>query len=135
MNVARINEILVDCLGDINQDGQAEPGSECVDVWQVVALKPDKVREYEPEMTELLKAWPGESCGDPVPELGQEINYITAGKVLDGQHHAFLLFAYGKLLEWWDVLDPHSVLGMDKDDELAQQIARVGMITIFGYRP
>lgn len=132
MDIARIHEILAICGGEVDAEDQPLPGTELVDVWVQVALLPSKVREYEQEMIELLREWPDESWGQP---LGQEINYITAGAVLGDQGRAFILFAFGKLLDWWTVLEPCSMLGIEKDDPLAQQMAGMGMIAVMGYAP
>lgn len=135
MDIARIHEILAICGGEVDAEDQPLPGTELVDVWVQVALLPSKVREYEQEMIELLREWPDESWGQPVPPLGQEIDYITAGAVLGDQGRALILFAFGKLLGWWQIMDPHTMLGLSKDDELAKQMAGMGMIAIMGYSP
>ncbi len=136
MDIARIEAILADSLGEVDDSKAPLPGSEVVDVFMMtIAYKTDKVREHAAEMVELLKSWPSESWGQPVPPLGNEINYMIAGGVLEDQRRALMLFAFGKLLNWWDILDPHTMLGLDKDDPLAQQMAGVGMVAISGYRP
>lgn len=135
MHVARIIEILEDCLSKTDENGRPAPSNEVVDVWVEFTLNADKAREYESEMVELLKAWPSESWGVTVPRLGEEINYLIAGSVLRGQYRAFLLFAYGKLLGWWTILDPRTMLGMDKHNELAQEMAHSGLVSVFGYQP
>lgn len=129
MDVSRIAEILTDCLGN-----QGEDGVETIDIWYEVALRTQKVYEHQAEMIELLKDWPSESYGHPIPALGQEINYIIAGAVLGDQGFAFMLFAFGKLLGWWVVMEP-GILGLKKDDPTAQKMAGVGLISINGYRP
>ncbi|MFY9227894.1 MAG: hypothetical protein WAO28_01010 [Candidatus Microsaccharimonas sp.] len=136
MNVARILEILFDSLGQVDENQNPLEGSEVVDVYmQPIALNVAKVHEYAAEMIELLKEWPSESWGQSVPPLGEEINYLIAGAVLDNQRHAFMLFAFGKLLDWWDIMDPHTMLGLAKDDPLGLQMAGSGFIAILGYRP
>jgi len=135
MDVTRISAILVDCLGNKNADGSLEDGTELIDAWAVIILWTEKVHEYEDEMVELLRDWPNTSWGQPVPPLGQEINYLQAGAILGDQGMAFMLFAFGKLLDWWQILEPCSVLGLAKDDPLAQQMAGSGMVAISGYKP
>jgi len=135
MNVERVLELLRDCVGEVDDDKKPLPGTELVDVWMLIAMKPEKVRQHEAEMIGLLNEWPSVSWGQPVPPLGEEINYITAGAVLGSQGTAFLLFAFGKLLGWWQILDPASMLGLDKNDSLANEMARKGMIAIQGYKP
>lgn len=136
MDIARIEAILADSLGEVNEAQVPFPDNEVIDVFMMsIAYKTQKVHEHAIEMVELLKDWPSESWGQPVPPLGKEINYMVAGRVLEDQRRAFMLFAFGKLLDWWDILDPHTVLGMDKNDPMAQQLAGAGMVSIMGYRP
>ena len=130
MDIARIAEILVSCLGN-----EGEDGVETVDVWHEVKLRIEKVHEHAAEMAELLKEWPRESWGQPVPALGEEISYTTAGAVLGDQGRALMLFAFGKLLGWWTVMEPCSMLGLEKDDPLAKDMAGMGLISITGYKP
>lgn len=136
MNIARISAILADCAGEIDDDQQPGEGCELFNFFVVVfALRTEKVHEHAAEMIELLKDWPSESWGQPVPPLGNEISYIMAGGVLDDQARAFALFAFGKILGWWDIMDPHTMLKLDYDDPMAEQMARMGYIAIMGYNP
>jgi hypothetical protein len=136
MNIARINAILVDSLGEVDDNQQPIEGSEVFNFFVIVlALKTAKVHEHAAEMIELLKEWPNESWGQRVLPLGEEINYLTAGGVLDDQRRAFMLFAFGKIEGWWDVMDPHTILGMEYDDPQGLELAGMGMVSIMGYRP
>lgn len=136
MDIARIDAILVDSLGEVNGKRQPVEGSEVFNFFvTTLALKTDKVHEHAAEMIELLKEWPSESWGQPVPPLGEEINYLTAGAVLDDQRRAFILFAFGKILGWWNILDPHTMLGMEYDDPQGRSLAGMGMVAIMGYSP
>lgn len=136
MNIARISTILMDSEGEVDENQQPVEGSELFNFIVVkVVMKTAKVHEHAEEMAELLKEWPTESWGQPVPPLGKEISYITAGGVLDDQLRAFLLFAFGKIAGWWDILDPHTMLKLDYDDPKAREMAGMGMIAIMGYRP
>jgi hypothetical protein len=135
MDVTRIAAILRDSFGELDDNQNPLPGTELVDVWMKIPLKPDKVREHADEMIELLKEWPSESWGQDIPPLGEEINYLAAGAVLDSQQHAFVLFAFGKLLDWWDVLDPCSLYGLEEWEVMARELAGMGMIVIRGYKP
>ena len=136
MNITRINAILVDSLGEVDGSQRPKPGSEAFNFFVVVlALRTAKVHEHASEMIRLLKDWPGEAYGQPVPSLGNEINYLVAGAVLESQQCAFMLFAFGKILDWWDILDPHTVLRMEYDNPQAREFVGKGMITIKGYRP
>lgn len=135
MHVARIIDLLRDSLGQTDQAHEPVTGCEAVDVFMTtIVYNVEKARENAPEMIELLKEWPGESQGYPVPPLGEEISYIAAGAVLGDQYYAFMLFAYGKLLGWWEILDP-TILGLEKDDEMARLVASMGLISIMGYQP
>lgn len=93
------------------------------------------MRDHADEMKELLREWPPTSWGQPIPPLGgpEPITYIQAGAVLDSQPMAFLLFAFGKLLEWWDILDPRSI-GLSQDHPLAKEMVGQGMVAMSGYR-
>jgi len=136
MDIARIDTILVESLGEVDENQQPVEGNEVFNFFvMALALKTDKVHEHAMEMIELLKEWPSESWGQPVPPLGEEINYITAGGVLEDQRRAFMLFAFGKVMDWWDIMDPHTMLGMEYDDPQGRQLAGMGMVTIMGYRP
>jgi|GEM_PF-1722937 len=136
MNVARINEMLFECLGQIDANQQPLEGSVIIDLYlQPIALNVAKVRSHSAEMIALLRDWPTTSFGINVPALGEEISYTLAGAVLHNQIHAFILFAYGKQLGWWEILDPNTVFGYDKHDPVGQDLARSGMISISGYLP
>jgi len=134
MDVKRIHEILGACAGSVDSTGKPLPGTEIVDVWYDVALKPDKVHEHADEMANILQDWPAESWDAPVPALGKELIYLTVGGVLGSQTDALVLFAFGKLLDWWDVLEPGNMLGLAKDDPDGIRMAGMGMISIMGWR-
>lgn len=138
MDIARIDAILADSLGRLGKDQQPQEGNEAFNLFVVVvALKTEKVREHAAEMIDLLNEWPSESWGQPVPPLGEEITYLTAGAVLGDQGRAFMLFAFGKSLDWWDIMDPYTVLGLEHDDPDGLKLAGMGMgmVSIMGYRP
>jgi hypothetical protein len=129
MDTARIQQILAECLGN-----EGEPGVEVVDVWLDIAMRTDKVREFEPEMNELLKEWPKKIDGAEAP-LGGELSYLQVGSVLGDPQMAFMLFAFGKLLGWWTVMTPATMLGFSKDNAMAQDMAGMGFIAVNGYSP
>jgi hypothetical protein len=136
MDIARIDAILVDSLGEADENQQPVEGSEVFNFFVfALALKTAKVHEHAAEMIELLKEWPSESWGQPVPPLGEEINYLVAGGVLEDQRRAFMLFAFGKCADWWDIMDPHTMLGLPYDDPQGRSLAGRGMVSIMGYRP
>lgn len=136
MDIARIHAILIDSLGEVDEHQQPVEGSEVFNFFvTALAMKTAKVHEHAAEMVELLKEWPSESWGSPVPALGEEINYLIAGGALEDQGRAFMLFAFGKIAGWWDILDPHTMLGMEYDDPMGRQLAGMGMVAIMGYRP
>jgi hypothetical protein len=135
LDIARIHTILADCAGEVDENERPIEGCELFNFFVVAfAMRTDKVHEHAAEMIELLKEWPSESWGQPVPPLGEEINYLIAGAVLDDQFRAFALFAFGKIADWWDILDPHTVFGMEYDDPQGYQLAGRGMVAITGYR-
>lgn len=132
MNIARIEAILADSFGAVGKNQVPLPGTEVVDIFIMrVPLSTEKVYQYAAEMVELLKDWPDETWGP----LGGEVNYLVAGGALGDRRVALMLFAFGKLLDWWDVLDPSTMLGLEVDNPLALQMAHLGMVAIFGYRP
>ena len=135
MDIARISTILAECAGVVDENRQPIEGSELFNFFVVaIPMNTSKVNEHAAEMVELLKEWPSESWGQPVPPLGEEISYLTAGAVLDDQLRAFALFAFGKAAGWWDVMDPHTMLGLDYDDPQGRQMAGMGFVAIIGYR-
>lgn len=136
INTLRIDAVLTDSLGEVDEDQQPVEGSEVFNFFvMAVVLRTSKVHEYAAEMIELLKEWPSESWGQPVPPLGEEINYLTAGSILNDQRRALMLFAFGKVLDWWDIMDPHTMLGMEYDNPQGRQLAGMGMVSVMGYRP
>lgn len=136
MDIDRITAILDDSFGEVGEGRQPAEGCELVRLFVVaVVLRTDKVRQHAAEMIELLKEWPSESWGQPVPPLGEEISYLTAGGVLGDQDRALRLFAFGKVLGWWEIRDPHTVLGVEYDDPHGRELAGMGMVYILGYQP
>lgn len=136
MDIARIEAILADSLGETDEANEPAVGCVIIDMSIVsISYNSIKVRSHAAEMIELLKDWPSESWGHPIPPLGEEINYIAAGGALEDQRRALMLFAFGKLLDWWDILSPVAVFGMSKDDPVAQQLVGGGLLSIIGYRP
>lgn len=71
MDVARVLEILRDCIGSVNENKVPTEGCEVVDVWVLVALKTAKVHEHEAEMIKLLKDWPTEAWVNPSHHLAR----------------------------------------------------------------
>ena len=135
MDIARINAILADSIGEVDENKQPVGDSEVFNFFVIsLVLKTSKVREHAAEMIELLKDWPNESWGQPVPPLGDEINYLIAGAVLDSQQLAFMLFAFGKAMDWWNILDPHTILHIEYDDPQGRELAGMGMVSVHGYR-
>lgn len=136
MDIARIGAILADSGGQADVSQPSPEGYEVFNFFVVaVAIRTEKAHEHAAEMIELLRKWPSESWGQPVPPLGEEINYLTAGGVLDDQLRALVLFAFGKVLGWWEILDPHTMLGIAYDDPDGRRIAGAGLVAIQGYNP
>jgi hypothetical protein len=134
-DVARVRRILIECLGGVDVNGEATEGSEVINVYKLIALRPDRVHEYEAEMVELLRNWPREAMGYLIPELGRELSYNKAGYVLEEQRMAFIFFAFGKLLGWWEVLTPESVFGSTISPELAEELLQKIGVAVRGYAP
>lgn len=135
LDIDRIDAILVDCLGETDTAQNPLPGCELVDVYIMqLVYKTDKVHEYAAEMIELLKLWDVSATLVGLPSLGEEINYMAAGVILADQRRALMLFAFGKMLEWWDILDPQTMLGLPRDMPLGRMLAGAGMVSIMGYR-
>lgn len=135
MDVVRIKAILGECFGELDDHQHPLPGTELVDVWRKVPLKTERVHENAAEMIELLKDWPSVSMGKTIPPLGENINYLIASAVLNNVQLAFALFAFGKLLDWWDLLDPRSLYGLETWEVTARELAGAGMVLISGFRP
>jgi len=134
MNIARVSTILNECIGCADEDGITSLGVETVDVWMMVSLKTNKVHEYKQEMIKLLKHWPSDDSRQSVPSLGDKISYLQVSELLGSQKFAFLLFAFGKMLNWWTVIDPRS-FGFSKDESYAHELFGMGFVSIKGYKP
>lgn len=142
MDTEKVLEILRECEGKVGENGV--PGSNCmlVDVWDFVPLDKSQVEEYSEVMIDLLREWPGKSRGTgkrAFPALGEHVRLAEAAQVFDGDlEKARQLFAFGKLLDWWDVHTPANTMGgrLPKTSDLAQQlVVGGGFISISGYRP
>lgn len=94
----------------------------------VVGVNKAKALERKAELIEILRNWPDEFQGFPIPRLGEELTYITVGAVVGSQGGAFLLFALGQVLGFWKVLTPEIVLGTT--GQVADLLAGRGYITI-----
>lgn len=135
MDVRRITQILDECAGEVGRNGDALPGTQLVDVWEIIPLNTAKVREHEQEMIRILQDWPMEHQGHYMPPLGGEVSYLITGLILGDKALAFRLFAYGKLLNWWAVIDPRGMLNVTRDDETAKDLVEIGWVSILGYAP
>ncbi|MBL8159563.1 hypothetical protein JNJ66_03840 [Candidatus Saccharibacteria bacterium] len=63
MDTFRINEILRDCMGNVDDNQQALPGPVVVDVWQLVVLQPERVRAHAAEMVlSIRERWKGSTA-------------------------------------------------------------------------
>lgn len=69
--------------------------------------------------------------GDPVDLFdGNEHGYMELGGWIGDQQLALLTMGMGEILGLWTVLSPVSVMKMEANDPLAQQLAGRGMVTI-----
>lgn len=71
----------------------------------------------------------GES-DDVDPFDGKEHNYIELGRWIGAQDLALMYMGLGTLLGAFKVLSPTTMLGMKRNDPLAQQIVGMGMLTV-----
>ena len=132
MDQTRMAEILQDCLAQVYEEQTPPEGVEIVDCYMQVPINKRKAEEYREELVRLLKEWPDETWGVKVPPLEEGPSYIHVGGVIGSQQLAFLLFAVGKILGFWDVITPKT-LGIE--GEKASSLAGSGMVMISGYTP
>lgn len=81
------------------------------------------------EMIKLIKEHEGEFCEVDVFD-GKEHNYLELGGWIGDQGLALTMMGVGELLGLWKLLTPKSMLGPFLTDELCNQMAGLGMITI-----
>lgn len=98
----------------------------------VIGVDKQKAEAHRAELLDLLKSWPTEAWGAPVPKLEEGPSYIHVGGVIDSQEAAFQLFALGQVLGLWRVVTP-ATLGITGND--ANIMAGMGMVMISGYKP
>ncbi len=98
----------------------------------VIGVDKAKAETYRVELISILKEWPSESWGSPVPKLEDGPSYIHAGGVVEDQGAALQLFALGQVLGFWKVITP-ATLGIT--GPLADQMAGIGHVMIDGFRP
>lgn len=135
MDTESISGILRSCIGEVDEmSGIPELGAETIDIFALVTLKTNEVHNHKQDIIELLKDWPKEISGQPVPQLGEAISYFEAGNVLGSRKDALLLFAFGKILDWWSVASPH-MYALKRGYKLADEMFSMGFVIIVGYTP
>jgi hypothetical protein len=132
MDQARMAEVLQDCLAQVVEGQDPPDGVEIVDCYMPVPIKKQKAEEHREELVRLLKDWPDEAWGAEVPALEDGPSYIQVGGVIGSQQLAFLLFAVGKVLGFWDIITPKT---MGIEGEEAASLVGSGMVMISGYDP
>lgn len=96
----------------------------------VVVVDKSTAKKYKDELLQILKDWPSEAWGVPVPKLEDGPSYIHVGGVLGDQGAAFQLFALGQVLGFWDVITPEK-LGITGSE--ADELAGNGLVMIDGF--
>ncbi len=135
MDIVRIRRILRECAGELDKIDQPREGTELVDVWVQVPLKTELVQQHAPEMATLLNNWaPRVYNGETkTKSLGDELKITEVAAVLSGREWAFLLFAFGRLMQWWPIITPVEMFNLQKENPLADYFAGLGFISIVGF--
>lgn len=81
-------------------------------------------KKHEQEVLSLAK--------EALPEriLANGANYLEVGELLGDEAMAFKLFAFGRAMNWWEIVLPE-MLGVD-DENLALELAGNGLVMITG---
>ena len=107
-------------------------GIEKVDLhFIVVGVDKAKAEAHKDELVGILKDWPSEAWGNPIPKLEEGPSYIHVGGAIGDQGAAFQLFALGKVLGLWDIITP-AKLGIT--GEQANQMAGMGFVMVDGFK-
>ncbi|MEK7496666.1 MAG: hypothetical protein AAB657_02045 [Patescibacteria group bacterium] len=97
----------------------------------IIGVDKTKAESYKEELITILKDWPLETHGSPIPKLKDGPSYIHVGGVIGDQGAAFQLFALGKVLNLWDVITPET---MGFTGAEASNMAGSGYIMISGFK-
>ncbi len=98
-----------------------------------VTVSLEAALRYRPEVAEILSLYPGNYYRN-LPPLEEDPSYLHAGAALDSQRSALLLFAYGEVVGFWQVITPKRIFGNMISDEMSAEMIRLGYLTISGYR-
>ncbi len=113
-------------------ESQTNDGIEKVDCHFItVGVDKAKAEAHKAELVAILKEWPSEAWGSPVPKLEEGPSYIHVGGVIGDQGAAFQLFALGKVLGLWDIVTP-AKFGITGPE--ASQMAGNGFVMMSGFR-
>jgi len=120
------------CIDAPNDPEQRQPVGHTVNVhFFKVALKDPNanIEALATELKDLIKRHKGEFNDETLLD-GKEHSYIHVGGYIGDQGNALTLMGLGELLNLWNVLTPHKMLGDLIDDELSNKLAGMGMISI-----
>lgn len=113
-------------------ESEAKNGIEKVDCHFItIGVDKAKAETHKAELVGILKDWPSEAWGSPIPKLEEGPSYIHVGGVIGDQGAAFQLFALGKVLGFWEIITPGK-LGIT--GEQANQMAGVGFVMVDGFK-
>lgn len=129
----RVGGVQVTEVYAMPHESQAPNGIVKVDChFIVVGVDKAKAEAHKAELVALLKDWPSEAWGSPIPKLEEGPGYIHVGGAIGDQGAAFQLFALGQVLGLWQVITPEK-LGITDPAE-ARQMAGSGFVMIDGFR-
>lgn len=97
----------------------------------VVAVSPS-AEKYKTELRQILKEWPSEIWGKPVPRLQDRPTYIQVASIVGGRGVALQLFALGHALGLWQIVTPKK---FGVTGKTADGLAKSGLIVIDNFRP
>lgn len=128
----RLHSILLqpDLLRQIDHEVELQANEAFVDLGLAkVAIQIDTAELIREELLETLKQFP-RLDPDILPEFGRGPNYIEAGSIIGSQRTAFLLFATGEVLGFWQVVTPRKLFGNIINDSLNREMIGRGYVTI-----
>lgn len=107
-------------------DTQDETAADVVFFRVKVRGQPDRE-----QLRELLQARASQGTYGPVDVFdGKEHGYIELGGWLDSQGLALRLMGLGQQLGLWQLLTPRNMLGPGAPEDLVQQMAGAGYVTV-----
>ncbi|MBU0534911.1 hypothetical protein KKC62_01960 [Patescibacteria group bacterium] len=120
MDLQKLHDLLMGCLSE----KEDSPDTTVVQIHNLkVAVNTPKAQANKDSLKQLLAGYEGPHA------LSEGPSYIEVGAVIGSQRTAFILFAVGKALGFWDVITP-ATLGITGKD--ANDLAGSGMIMLSG---